>query len=166
MQIKILIIDDDINVLSSLGKTFTTMTQGFLVLSATSANEGYAMLKEQRPDIVVLDVRLGPKSGMDLLKDFSEYFKEVPNRKYKPRYIVITAYPDENVRKEAEEVYGVDAFIIKPFKDGDIRKAVVTSVQNMLVSFHDQLCPYSGQAPVHRTYKNAQKMDGQGLTQK
>lgn len=144
MQIKILIIDDDINVLSSIGKTFTTMTHGFLVLSATSANEGYAMIKEQKPDIVVLDVRLGSKSGMDLLKDFDAYYQEPTNKKYKPRFIVITAYQDENVQKEAEESYRVDAFLMKPFQDKDIRKAVVTSVQKILVAFHNQLSPYSG----------------------
>lgn len=148
MQIKLLIIDDDINVLSSLGKTFTTMTQGFLVLSATSANEGYAMLKEQRPDVVVLDVRLGPKSGMDLLKDFEGYFSEPANRRHKPRYIVITAYTDDRIRKEAEEIYHVDAFLMKPFNDSEIRRAVVTSVQKILVSFHDTLCPYSKRPPL------------------
>jgi len=148
MQITLLIVDDDINVLSSLGKTFTTMTQGFLVLSATSANEGYAMLKERRPDVVVLDIRLGSKSGMDLLKDFDNYFNEPLNRKYKPRFIVITAYPDEKIRKEAEEIYHVDAFLMKPFNDSEIRRAVVTSVQKILVSFHDQLCPYSKRPPI------------------
>ncbi|OGW89291.1 MAG: hypothetical protein A3G33_02760 [Omnitrophica bacterium RIFCSPLOWO2_12_FULL_44_17] len=154
MQIKILVIDDDINVLASLGKTFTTMAQGFLVLSATSANEGLAMLKEQRPDIVVLDVRIGPKSGMDLLKDFEDHFKEPANRKYKPHYIVITAYPDDNIRKEAEEVYHVDDFLIKPFNDSQIRKSVVTSVQKILASFYNQLCPYANSVSISFTLKS------------
>jgi DNA-binding NtrC family response regulator len=149
-QIKILIIDDDIHVLQSIGITFTTMTHGFLVLTATSANEGLAMIKEQRPDVVVLDVRLGPKSGMDLLKDFDAYFKEPHNRKYKPHFIVITAYRDEMIKKEAENIYHVDAFLIKPFNDTDIRKAVMTSVQKILIAFHDQLCPYSDRPPIGR----------------
>jgi DNA-binding NtrC family response regulator len=152
IQIKLLIIDDDINVLSSLGKTFTTMTQGFLVLTATSANEGYAMLKEQRPNVVVLDIRMGPKSGMDLLKDFDDYFKTPANSKYKPRYIVITAYPDDKIKKEAEEIYHVDSILIKPFNDSQIRAAVMTSVQDILVSFHDQLCPFTKRAPLGKKY--------------
>ncbi len=136
VDITLLIIDDDINIVSTMGKMFTTMTQGFLVLTATSANEGYAMIKERRPAIVVLDIRLGPKSGMDLLQDFDAYFKEPSNRKYKPRFIVITAYPDERIEKEAREVYKVDAFLLKPVKDTDIRKAIAASLEKVLEPYN------------------------------
>lgn len=163
MQIKILIIDDDLSVLSSIGKTFTTMTHGFLVLTATSANEGLAMLKEQRPDVVVLDVRMGPKSGMDLLKDFEGYFQDPGNRNYKPHYIVMTAYPDEKIQKEAEEVYKVDAFLLKPFTSQVIRRAVMKSVQKILKSFHDQLNAYTLNQPLgaksEKTKLRDQKLD-------
>src|SRR3989338_3169618 len=160
MNIKILIVDDDISVIRSIGKTFTTMTQGFLVLTATSANEGLAMLKEQRPDVVLLDVRLGPNSGMDLLKDFNEYFKQPTNRKYEPRYIVITAYPDEQTEKEARETFHVDAFLMKPVKDEDIRRVVMKSIQKILESCHDQLNAYTrGESLAKKKEEANQKLD-------
>lgn len=154
MQIKILIIDDDIDVLSSLGKTFTTMTQGFLVLSATSANEGTAMLKEQRPDVVVLDYLLGEKSGIDLLKDYQAYFQNPANKKYEPRYVVITGYPDDKIQKEIETNYSVDAYLNKPFKTNAIQKAVMASIQKKIVGFYNQLCPYSGATMIEYKPKN------------
>lgn len=135
IDIPLLIIDDDIRVLSTLERTFTTMTQGFSVLTATTANGGLVMLKEKRPAVVILDVRLGPASGMDLLKDCTGYFKDPITRKYEPRFIVITAYPDENIEKEAREIYHVDTFLHKPFKGEDIRKAVALSLEKVLAPY-------------------------------
>lgn len=131
MLIKILIVDDDIDIVSMLGKTFTTLLQGYLVLTATSANEGLGMMKEQRPDVIVLDVRLGPQSGMDLLADFTEYLRS-HGKGYQPRFIVMTAYPDENVKRQALEVYKTDAFLMKPFDLATIRRAVGSSVRRVL----------------------------------
>lgn len=161
MQIKLLIIDDDIDVLSSLGKTFTTMTQGFLVLTATSANEGTAMLKEQRPDIVVLDYLLGEKSGIDLLKDYQEYFKSPVNKKYEPRYIVITGYPDDKIKNEIETNYLVDAYLNKPFKSNAIQKAVMAAIQKKIAGFYNQLCPYTGTETIEFKVKKIVEPDAE-----
>jgi len=130
MQIKILIVDDDLKIVTMLSKTFTTMLQGYLVLTATSANAGLNMLKSERPDVVVLDVRLGPESGMDLLRDFNNYLGETQQRR--PRFIVITAYADEKVKKEALETYKVDAYLIKPFDPKEIRYRVAESISKIL----------------------------------
>lgn len=131
MQIKLLIVDDDLEIINTLSKTFTTMLQGYLVLTATSANAGLSMLKEQHPDVVILDVRLGPESGMNLLEDFYGYL-ESRRIQTKPRFIVITAYPDEEVKKLALEKYKVDAFLMKPFSPSDIRRQVMESIIKIL----------------------------------
>lgn len=131
MQIKILIVDDDLEIVKTLGKTFTTLLKGYLVLTATSANAGMGMLKEQRPDVVILDVRLGPESGMDLLSDFYGYIK-TERGQYCPRFIVITAYPDEEVKKEALEKYKVDAFLMKPFDPAEMKREVIGSIEKVL----------------------------------
>lgn len=157
IDIPLLVIDDDINVLSMLERTFTTMAQGFSVLTATTANGGYAILKEKRPAIVIVDVRLGPKSGMDLLKDFAGYFSEPLNRKYTPRYIVITAYSDEQVEKEAREVYKVDAFLMKPFHGEDIRRAVAFSLEKVLQPYLSFIKTYVGGGVSDETLKEKER---------
>jgi response regulator RpfG family c-di-GMP phosphodiesterase len=143
MQIKLLIVDDDLEVVTMIGKTFTTMLQGYLVLTATSANAGMGMLKEQRPDVVILDVRLGPKSGMDLLEDFYGYLKS-SRAHYYPRFIVITAYPDDAVRKQALEQYKVDAFLMKPFAEAEIKEKTVESILKILETEHRNLSALVG----------------------
>lgn len=132
MQIKILIVDDDLKIMNAVGKTFTTMLEGYLVLTATSANAGMSMLKEARPDVVVLDVRLGPESGMDLLEDYHGYLGTQKGR-HRPRFIVMTAYPDENVKRQALERYKVDAFLMKPFDPVELRNKVIGSIRKILV---------------------------------
>lgn len=131
MLIKILIVDDDIDIVSMLGKTFTTLLRGYRVLTCSSANEGMSLLKSERPDVVVLDVRLGPQSGIDLLADFTQYLRD-HDKEYQPRFIVMTAYPDENVKRQALEVYKVDAFLMKPFDLATIRGAVGAAVRRVL----------------------------------
>lgn len=142
MQIKILIVDDDLTHVTALEKTFTTMLQGYLVLTATTANSGLSMLKEQRPDVVILDVRLGPASGMDLLQDFYGYLESRKIQR-KPRFVVITAYPDEAVRRDALEKYKVDAFLTKPFSGSAIIQNVVDSILRVLDDERHALMPYA-----------------------
>ncbi len=131
MQIKILVVDDDVNVLTTFSKSFTTIMSGYLVLTATSANAGIIMMKSERPDVIVLDVRLGPISGMDLLRDFNWWLDEnkILDR---PRFVVMTAYPDEAAKREALEKYKVDAFVMKPFEPKEIRRQVLRSVLRVL----------------------------------
>lgn len=131
MQIKVLIVDDDITLIQKLGTTFTTILQNYLVLTATTANAALNMFKDQRPDLVILDIRLGPLSGMDLLHDFNKYLDE--NRiQRKPHFIVITAYPDEDVKKKALEIYRVDDFLLKPFEPSELRNSAVRSIRKIL----------------------------------
>ncbi len=120
---KILIVDDDIEVLRSLGNTFTTTLKGYLILTATTANQGLNLIKEQKPDIIIMDVRLGPASGMDLLEDYSNYIQD-----YHPRLIVITAYDDEEAKKKAEKLH-VDAFLLKPFSKENLLSAAFSSIE-------------------------------------
>ncbi|MDP2940252.1 MAG: response regulator [Candidatus Omnitrophota bacterium] len=130
MLIKILIVDDDLEVLNSLGKIFTTLMKGYLVLNATSANAGLSMLKEQRPDIVIVDVRLGPASGMDLISDYYQWINQ-QGTGYKPIFIVITAYDDAEAKRKAEE-FKVDAFLMKPFNKEVILHAVIDGICKIL----------------------------------
>ena len=120
---KILIVDDDVQVLRTLGNTFTTLIQGYLVLTATTANQGINYIKQERPEIIIMDVRLGPASGMDLLEDYPKH-----SQGYRPHMIVITAYDDEKVKERAKAL-GVDAFLLKPFDKGDLQRVVLQSIK-------------------------------------
>ena len=124
---KILIVDDDVDVIRSLGNAFTTLLRGYQVFTALTANQGLNIIKREQPDVIVMDVRLGPISGMDLLEDYSKHIKD-----YRPRVIVITAYDDEKAKKRAEELE-VDAYLRKPFSQDELYAAVL----NSLAEYHE-----------------------------
>lgn len=123
-MLRILLVDDDLVILRSLGTAFTTLLRGYLVLKATTANEGLNFIKEHKPEIIIMDVRLGSDSGMDLLEDYPKHTQD-----YKPRMIVITAYNDENAKKKAEELK-VDAYLRKPFSQETFLDVVLASIEN------------------------------------
>ena len=125
---KILIVDDDLEVVHSLGNAFTTLLRGYLVLTATSANQGLNFIKQERPDVIIMDVRLGPKSGMDLLEDYAPYFKD-----YRPGIVVITAYDDPKAKEKSEKLK-VDAFLMKPLKKDVLFVAVLEALRKQLES--------------------------------
>lgn len=122
-MLKILIVDDDLVIIRTLGTAFTTVLKGYLVLTATTANAGLNYIKEQKPEVIVMDVRLGPLSGMDLLEDYPKHTEG-----YRPRVIVITAYPDEKVKRRAEELK-VEAFLMKPFRQEVLLLAVFDAIE-------------------------------------
>lgn len=140
MLVKILIVDDDIEILNSLGTAFTTVMKGYLVLTATTANGGLNMMKEHQPDIIIVDVRLGPKSGMDMIADYYSWINEQRKHSYSPIFIVITAYDDEGAKKKAEE-FKVDAFLMKPFSREVILHAVIDGVSKIM---HRELTTLDG----------------------
>ena len=126
-MVKILIVDDDLEIVRVLGNAFTTMLRGYQVFTALTANQGLNYIKQERPDIIIMDVRLGPVSGMDLLEDYPKHTQD-----YRPHLIVITAYDDEKAKKRAEELK-VAAYLQKPFSQELLLITVFESVKK----YHD-----------------------------
>ena len=126
-MVKVLIVDDDLQIIRTIGNAFTTLLKGYQLFTATTANQGLNYIKQEKPDVIIMDVRLGPASGMDLLEDYSKHIKD-----YRPRVIVITAYRDEKAEKQAQELK-VDAFLFKPFRPEALLIAAVKSV----IQYHE-----------------------------
>ena len=126
-MLKILIVDDDLEIVRSLGNAFTTMLRGYQVFTAITGNQGLNYIKQEKPEIIIMDVRLGPVSGMDLLEDYPKHAQD-----YHPHIIVITAYDDERAKKRAEELK-VDAYLQKPFPQEILLIKVLESIKK----YHD-----------------------------
>ena len=123
---KILIVDDDMEVIRWLGNAFTTLLKGYLVLTATTANQGLNFIKSEKPEVIIMDVRLGPLSGMALLEDYSQHVKD-----YFPSVIVISAYDDEAAKKRSEALK-VDAFLLKPFHQDVLLRETLRAIKKQL----------------------------------
>lgn len=82
-----------------------------IIAEAKNGEEGIALIKEQKPDLVFLDINMPGMNGFEMLKHLEEI----------PRVIFVTAY-DEYALK-AFEVNALD-YILKPVDPERLREAI------------------------------------------
>ena len=105
MAQKILIVEDD-PFLSSLLKTRLTK-EGFEVVRAADGEQALAMLKEQKPNLMLLDLILPKKSGFEVL----EAARADAETKSLPVIIISNLGQDDDIRRGKE--LGVLDYIVK-----------------------------------------------------
>jgi len=114
----VLIIDDEAAIRESL-ETLLTL-EGYGVVSASSGEEGIACLGERSFDLILLDLALPDRNGMDVLA-------EIRNQDEQQPVIMITAYGTVENAVRAMQV-GAANFIQKPWDNekllADVRAAV------------------------------------------
>lgn len=67
MNVKVLLVDDEKEFVETLGERLEQ--RGFHVKTALDGDQGLALLKEFQPDVVVLDVLMPGRDGIDTLKE-------------------------------------------------------------------------------------------------
>jgi two-component system nitrogen regulation response regulator GlnG len=102
---QILIVDDEEAVCWALGRALTR--DGHKVAVAPSAEEAFTLAARQRPDAVVLDVRLPGMDGLSALGRLRELTADAP-------VIVVTAFGNLNTAVSAVEGGAFD-YLAKPF---------------------------------------------------
>lgn len=109
----ILVIDDELGPRESLRILFK---DDYRVITADNGEKGVSALKEYDPDIVILDLRMPGKNGLETLEEIRDIDEKVP-------VIILTGYGDMEAAKRAIHL-GTLEFISKPFDIGEIRKIV------------------------------------------
>lgn len=111
---KILLIDDEQSLLESLEMYFTE--KGYYVECATTATEGLEKNSAFVPDVVILDIRLPDKDGLDILEDLQQ-------NHHGKNIIIITAFHDMDTTIKAMK-RGALEYIPKPIDIEEIDEAV------------------------------------------
>ena len=101
---KILVVDDE--VLLVLGIRFNLQNEGYEVITGTNGLEAVQAVREQNPDLVVLDVMMPEMDGLTACGKIRE-FSDVP-------IIMLTAKTDD-MDKLLGFDHGVDDYLTKPF---------------------------------------------------
>ena len=95
---------------------------GFATLVARNGEEGFAVAKKRRPNLIVTDLMMPLISGLDLIR----MIREDEELQGTP-VILLTAKADEDTRIEGVE-RGADAYLSKPFNDREL----LAEVRNLL----------------------------------
>lgn len=104
LDVKVLIVDDDRDVLESFDAAF--QAEGALTQCASDGNEAVRICREDGPDLVVLDMMLPKRSGFLALEKIKGYEDS-------PIVIMVTANEGRRHQAYAESL-GVDRYLQKP----------------------------------------------------
>ncbi|NBX02862.1 MAG: phosphate regulon transcriptional regulatory protein PhoB [Alphaproteobacteria bacterium] len=112
METSVLIVEDEVAIVTLL--RYNLEREGFRVYSTGDGEEAVAMVKDCKPDIVVLDWMLPSMSGVDICKQlrWSPETKTVP-------IIMLSARGEESDRIRGLNA-GADDYIVKPFSPAEL----------------------------------------------
>tara|TARA_Y100000816_G_scaffold243228_1_gene190567 strand:- start:539 stop:1216 length:678 start_codon:yes stop_codon:yes gene_type:complete len=113
----VLIIDDDDGIRSLVKKYLSE--NNFLASTASSAEDASEKIKIIKFDLIILDIMMPGKSGLDFIEENKKYL-DTP-------IILLTAKGEPNERIEGLEM-GADDYLPKPFEP----KELILRIQNIL----------------------------------
>ena len=116
MSRKVLLIEDEPNITEAI--RFLLIREGWQVETHAEGTDAVQVVLAVRPDLVILDVMLPGKSGMDILRDLREHdeMRTLP-------VLMLTARGQSRDREMAEQA-GVSRFMTKPFSNIEVLTAV------------------------------------------
>ncbi|MCX8126127.1 MAG: 4Fe-4S dicluster domain-containing protein [Dehalococcoidia bacterium] len=119
----VLIVDDEASVRESLAEWLAS--KNFQVATADDGELALMMIAETHYDVVVLDIRLSTKSGVEILKEAKRYR---PNLKA----IMITGYPSVETAVEAMKLGAID-YLVKPFDPEVLEQKIEEAIRPKFV---------------------------------
>ncbi|MBU2499416.1 MAG: response regulator [Proteobacteria bacterium] len=118
---RVLIVDDDLEMLVSLKEGLSRYNETFSVLTAGNGVMAVDLLKENAISLVVTDLKMPKMDGFSLLAYIMESYPEIP-------VIIITGYSTPEMERLAREG-GAVGYIAKPFMIADLAKKIMGTLR-------------------------------------
>lgn len=112
----VLLIEDEPNIIEAI--RFLLVREGWRVDTHSDGGDAVEVIRRARPDLVILDMMLPGKSGMDILREL----RELADLAALP-VLMLTARGQTRDRELAEKA-GVSRFMTKPFSNAEVLTAV------------------------------------------
>lgn len=116
---KLLLIDDEADVQYSFRRIFDT--PAIQLATASSGEEGLAVVSTFNPDLVIMDVRMGGISGLETLRRLRELDAKLP-------VIMMTAYGTTQTAIEAMKLGAYD-YLLKPFDVPKLKETITAALR-------------------------------------
>jgi DNA-binding NtrC family response regulator len=117
---KLLIVDDEIDIREFARNFFRK--RNINVFTASGGHEAFEIIKEEKPDLVLLDVRMEEMTGVELLHKLKQ-------EGIHSRVIMVTGIEDEATVKEAKDL-GVINYIHKPLILHELERIVLKELMS------------------------------------
>lgn len=120
---RILVVDDEPDAVELLQEFLTS--KGYEVLTASNGEEALRKVKEERPHLILLDVRMPGMSGLDVLRQVRQFDREIG-------VIMVTAVNEEETGRESLRLGAFD-YIVKPLNLEYLERSLWYKVTTMLL---------------------------------
>ena len=120
MAYKLLVVDDDKDIVETLQKRL--LQEGYAVVVAFDGEEALVKVREDNPDIILLDLMLPKLNGFDVLKEVREKYKD----KWRP-VIIISAATDLDTMKKSYNLEA-DHYLTKPCTMENVLRGIRTMI--------------------------------------
>jgi DNA-binding NarL/FixJ family response regulator len=125
--IRVLIADDHPIVRQGLEILINSQSDMILIGQATNGNEAVLLIKESKPDVVVMDLKMPVKNGLSAIEEIKKSELEIP-------ILVLTSFPDDEMVISAIQL-GANGVMLKD-----------SPPEQLLNSIRDVV---HGQSPLH-----------------
>ena len=116
-KVKVLMIDDNKELIDAVKEYFSSSKQIEIVDVAYDGVEGLKKIEESSFDVAILDLIMPNKDGLYVLE-------EMKKKNLSKKIIVATSYNAQEVIREVSD-YGVSYYILKPFDFNDLEKRIL-----------------------------------------
>jgi DNA-binding response OmpR family regulator len=121
----ILVLDDDPSILTIV--QFLLESEGVRIMTCDHPNELHGQLAATAPSLLVMDVRMGDVSGIELARELRTLpaYRDLP-------IVLISADTEERTQEQARRA-GVDDFIAKPIAATELRACIARHLERQRV---------------------------------
>lgn len=116
--VRIVIADDHAFLREGIKKTIQDEIDMKIVGEASNANDALDIIRELNPDIVIMDISMPGKSGLDVLKDLKSL-------KNKSRILILSMHPEDRFAIRALKA-GASGYLTKESAPDELVKAIRT----------------------------------------
>jgi two-component system response regulator (stage 0 sporulation protein F) len=114
---KILVVDDEEHIRLLYSEELSEA--GYEVITAADGSRLIDRIEEEKPDLVVLDIKMIDYNGLDLLQEIRNKFYNLP-------VILCTAY---DTFKEDIKAIAADFYVIKSFDLTELKKKIARALE-------------------------------------
>lgn len=115
MAQKILIVDDEPHIRLLLEQTLEELEdEGVELLTASNGEEALAIIQEEKPELVFLDVMMPKMNGYDVCKAVKN------DAELQDIYIVMLTAKGQEIDRQKGDVVGANVYMTKPFDPDEI----------------------------------------------
>jgi DNA-binding NtrC family response regulator len=118
---KVLLVDDERDILAAFEGVFRNMKH-IQFFTARSARQGIEIAKQEKPQVVLLDLMMPGINGEDALRELKPLLPET-------KFVIMTGWEDGRTKGRILEI-GVEAYFEKPI---DLEKVITKVISLVMV---------------------------------